>query len=212
MRALRVHLRGTAFPSRRWARPPSANLAASAASSEAVCARPARSPTCSNSLVAAARDMRAGGLFGAVISARLVRKYGSARAMLICRILLTFALLLPLTTRGIGLIFSVGWFVVTVGTISGNVISLSFRQARCPAQMLGRISASYYTMTYSSMALGTVFGGALGALIGVRAALWVTCGIVASASFILFFSPIRHLADLPEPAVLAEGRLPVSSA
>jgi predicted MFS family arabinose efflux permease len=149
--------------------------------------------------------MGAGGLFGAVISARLVRRYGSARGMLICRILLTFALLLPLTTRGVGLIFSVGWFVVTVGIVSGNVISLSFRQARCPAQMLGRISASYYTMTYSSLALGTVLGGALGTLIGIRPALWVTCGIVAFASVILFFSPIRSLTSLPEPAVLKEA-------
>ena len=149
--------------------------------------------------------MGAGGLFGAAISARLVRRYGSARAMLISRILLAFALLLPLTTRGIGLIFSISWFMATIGLISGNVISLSFRQARCPPQMLGRISASYYTMTYSFLALGTVFGGALGTLIGVRGALWVTCGIVASSSAILFFSPIRRLTDLPEPAVLTAG-------
>ena len=37
----------------------------------------------------------AGGLFGAVISARLVRRYGSARAMLICRILLCFRTSVP---------------------------------------------------------------------------------------------------------------------
>jgi predicted MFS family arabinose efflux permease len=144
----------------------------------------------------------AGGLVGAVISARLVRRYGSARAMLICRILLSFALLFPLTTRGVGLIFSVGWFMVTVGLISGNIISLSFRQARCPAQMLGRVSATYYTMTYSAMALGGVFAGALGTYLGVRPALWVTCGIVAGSSVILFFSPIRHLRELPESAAL----------
>jgi hypothetical protein len=71
--------------------------------------------------------------------------------------------------------------------------------------MLGRISASYYTMAYSSLALGTVLGGALGTLIGIRPALWVTCGIVAFASVILFFSPIRSLTSLPEPAVLEEA-------
>lgn len=147
--------------------------------------------------------MGAGGLFGAIISARLVRKFGSARAMMICRILLSFALLLPLTTRGIGLIFSVGWFMVTVGIVSGNIISLSFRQARCPTQILGRVSATYYTMTYSSLALGGVFAGTLGTLLGVRPGLWVTCGIVAASSIILFFSPIRHLHELPEPAALA---------
>jgi predicted MFS family arabinose efflux permease len=146
--------------------------------------------------------MGAGGLFGAFIAARLIRTYGSARAMLICRILLCFALLFPLTTRGVGLIFSGGWVLVTVGIVSGNIISLSFRQARCPAQMLGRVSATYYTMTYSCMALGTAFGGALGTFLGVREALWITCGIVASASIILFFSPIRHLRELPEPATL----------
>jgi predicted MFS family arabinose efflux permease len=147
----------------------------------------------------------AGGLFGAVISARLVRRYGSARAMLICRILLTSALLFPLTTRGVGLIFSVGWFMVTVGIISGNIISLSFRQTRCPAQIIGRVSATYYTLTYSAMALGGAFAGVLGTYLGVRPALWITCGIVASSSLILFFSPIRHLRELPRPATLKEG-------
>ena len=147
--------------------------------------------------------MGAGGLFGAAIATRLVRVYGSARAMLICRILLSFALLLPLTTRGIGLIFCVGWVMVGVAIISGNIISASFRQARCPAQMLGRVSATYYTITYSSMALGAAFGGSLGTFIGVRPALWVTCGIAASSSIILFLSPIRHLRELPEPAALA---------
>ena len=144
----------------------------------------------------------AGGLFGAIISAHLVQRYGSARAMLTCRILLFSALLFPLTTRGAGLIFSVGWFLVTAGIISGNIISLSFRQARCPAGMLGRVSATYYTLTYSAMALGGVFAGTLGTYLGVRSALWVTCGIVAGSNLILYFSPIRHLRELPEPAVL----------
>jgi predicted MFS family arabinose efflux permease len=148
--------------------------------------------------------MGIGGLFGAIISARLVRMYGSARAMLICRILLFAALLLPLTTRGVGLVFSASWLIVNGVIVGGNIISLSFRQTRCPPQMLGRVSASYYTMTYSCMALGGVLGGALGTAIGVRPALWITCGIIASASVILFFSPIRRLQDLPEPATLAD--------
>jgi len=146
--------------------------------------------------------MGVGGLSGAFISARLVRRYGSARAMIICRVLLSSALLLPLTTRGVGLLFSAGWLTVNAGIASGNIISASFRQARCPVEMRGRISATYYTMTYSGMAIGGVFGGALGTFLGVRAALWVTCGIVAAASAILFFSPIRKLRELPETAAL----------
>jgi predicted MFS family arabinose efflux permease len=149
--------------------------------------------------------MGAGGLFGAVIATRFVRIYGSARAMLMCRFILCFALLLPLTTRGLGLIFTFGWVMVGLAIISGNIISVSFRQARCPAQMLGRVSATYYTMTYSSMALGGAFGGALGTFIGVRPALWVTCGVVASSSIILILSPISRLRELPESATLDHG-------
>lgn len=144
--------------------------------------------------------MGIGGLFGAVIATRLVRLYGSARAMLICRILLAFALLVPLTTRGAGLIFSAGWIIVTAGIAAGNVISLAFRQARCPSRMLGRVSASYYTLTYSCMAFGAVLAGMLGTFIGVRPALWIIGVILASASIILFFSPIRHVHDLPAPS------------
>jgi MFS family permease len=120
-------------------------------------------------------------------------------------VLLSSALLLPLTTRGIGLLFSAGWLTVNAGIASGNIISASFRQARCPVEMRGRISATYYTMTYSCMAIGGVFGGALGTFLGVRAALWVTCGIVASASAILFLSPIRKLRELPETAELVRA-------
>lgn len=149
--------------------------------------------------------MGVGGLFGAFISARLVRKYGSARAMIICRALLASALLLPLTTRGVGLLFSAGWLTVNAGIASGNIISASFRQARCPVEMRGRISATYYTMTYSCMAIGGAFGGVLGTFLGVRAALWVTCGIVAFASAILFFSPVRKLRELPEMAGLGRA-------
>lgn len=66
--------------------------------------------------------------------------------------------------------------------------------------MRGRISASYYTLTYSCMALGALFGGMLGTLAGVREALWIMAGILTFASTILFFSPIRRLHDLPEPS------------
>jgi predicted MFS family arabinose efflux permease len=66
--------------------------------------------------------------------------------------------------------------------------------------MLGRISASYTTLTYTSMALGAALAGALGTLTGVRPALWVMGIMLASSSAILFFSPIRHVRDLPEPA------------
>jgi hypothetical protein len=62
-----------------------------------------------------------------------------------------------------------------------------------------------HALTYSSLALGTLFGGAFGTLLGVRPDLWLTCGIVAFSSAILFFSPARRLTDLPEPAVPAEG-------
>ena len=145
-------------------------------------------------------SMGVGALFGSAISARLVRRFGSARALFACKVMQASALLVPLTTHGAGLIFGFGWLIVGAGTVAGNVVSLTFRQSRCPARMRGRVSASHTTMTYSSLAVGAALAGGLASLVGVRPALWVMATVLALASLVLFFSPIRRLRDLPEPA------------
>lgn len=147
--------------------------------------------------------MGIGGLIGTGIATRLARRYGSARALLISGLMLASAVLLPLTTRGAGIAFSAAWIVVSAGIVAGSVVSLTFRQARCPSSMLGRISATYTTLTYSSVAIGAAIAGTLGTLIGVRQALLIMGVVLALSNIIVICSPIRHLRELPGPAETA---------
>lgn len=140
-----------------------------------------------------------GGVCGAILARPLARRWGSARAAVGADALgLPFALLLPLTVSGIGvLLWGGGLFVVDGCVVLANVLTASFIQARVPDDMLGRVTAFSGTASYSMMPLGALVAGALGTAIGVRAALWVLCAGIALSGLILLASPIRRLRDFP---------------
>ncbi len=65
---------------------------------------------------------------------------------------------------------------------------------------MGRVTAAMRTVTWGSMPLGALLGGALGSLIGIRAALIATAvGFCLSALWIAL-SPLAKLRTMPEPA------------
>jgi hypothetical protein len=59
-----------------------------------------------------------------------------------------------------------------------NVLAVSLRQAVTPDRLLGRMNASYRFLTYGAVPVGALLGGALGELLGLRAA--VAVGAVGS--------------------------------
>lgn len=141
----------------------------------------------------------AGGILGALIATRVARRFGTARAS-VAGIVLTapFALLIPLTAPGPGLVFFViGSVLPIVGVIVYNVIVGSFRQTYCPPGLLGRVAATMRFILFGSIPLGGLLGGALGSAIGIRAALWIlVCGSLLPA-VVLIASPLRRMRDLP---------------
>jgi hypothetical protein len=48
--------------------------------------------------------------------------------------------------------------------------------------------------------IGSLVGGALGTLIGLREAMWVGATIGTLSCLPVLFSPVRHLREMPEPA------------
>jgi MFS family permease len=74
---------------------------------------------------------------------------------------------------------------------------VSIRQAAVEDRELGRVIATFHTLAMAAMLLGTVVGGIVAEVVGVRAALVVAAlgGPVAIA--ILWFSRIRRMHDLP---------------
>jgi predicted MFS family arabinose efflux permease len=140
-----------------------------------------------------------GGLIGASLAGRIARRLGTARAVLCCQLCaVPFGLLLPLTGRGFGLsLFVGGQFVLTAGIVASNVIYGGFVQGYCPAQLLGRVTASSAVVNYSTIALGGLLGGVLGETIGTRSTMWVMTVLLTLSVGILLAGPIRRYRDFP---------------
>ena len=83
------------------------------------------------------------------------------------------------------------------GAVAYNITQLSFRQAICPARMLGRMNSVIRFLVWGTMPLGALLGGALGTWFGLRPALWVAA-IGAFFTFLpILFSPVPKLREMP---------------
>lgn len=145
----------------------------------------------------------AGGVLGAFLARRVATAVGSTRAMWLAIVIsCPFGLLVPLTGSGARVVFfAIGTFVLMVGIVIYNVTMVSFRQALCPPDLLGRVTATMRVVALAAMPLGGVLGGALGQALGTRAALW----IIMSANLLpagWLLATLRHAPpELPEQAM-----------
>ncbi|RKT54242.1 MFS transporter [Saccharothrix australiensis] len=143
---------------------------------------------------------------GAVLGALAVRRFtartGTARGLLLIALCTApFALLMPLSTGGVGLLwFVVGGFVLDAGIAAVNVIIGSFRQRYCPREVLGRVTASMRTVSNGALPLGALLGGALGTFLDLRAAMWVAAASQLVCVVFLLTRHLRRLRDLPVAA------------
>jgi len=58
--------------------------------------------------------------------------------------------------------------------VAGNIIKASFQQRYCPPDLLGRLTASTAFLSYGTIPLGALLGGALGTVLGIRTAMAIT--------------------------------------
>jgi MFS family permease len=139
-----------------------------------------------------------GGVAGAVLAPRLIRRLGSARALLLVKLApAPLVLLIPLTGPGGRLaLFVVGAGAMVAGVTAGNVLVRGFTQTYCPPALMGRISTTTQVVNYGAIPVGALIGGALAAAVGYRPALWVLLAGFA-LSGLMFLGPLRGLRDLP---------------
>lgn len=90
--------------------------------------------------------------------------------------------------------------IMQAGDVVGAVYMInetSLRQMLAPDHLRGRVNANFTVWTTSVLLIGSLIGGALGQLIGLRA----TLAIAASGGFVtallLWRSPVRHLRAVP---------------
>jgi MFS family permease len=94
----------------------------------------------------------------------------------------------------------VGMILFGFAGVVYNVTQLSYRQAITPERMLGRMNSVMRFIVWGVIPIGSLVGGALGTLIGLREAMWVGATIGTLSCLPVLFSPVRHLREMPEPA------------
>ena len=134
-----------------------------------------------------------------MLSGRLARRIGSAR-------IIWFSMLVFGLPQLLSALAEPGWRVraVPVGcavfffsAVVYNVAQVSYRQAICPPQLLGRMNAAVRWIVWGTLPLGAPHRRRARHLLGIRPTLWI--GFVGSwaAGFWVFFSPLRRMRDIP---------------
>jgi MFS family permease len=141
----------------------------------------------------------AGGVAGGLASKPLTRRVGSARLSWLSMTVFTLpGLLIPMARPGWGVwLFAVGWMSWTFGSTLCAIALTSYQQATCPARLRGRVSAASRWVNWGTLPLGGLAGGALGAVLGVHATLWIAAIGGCSSGLWLYLSPLRRMRDLP---------------
>jgi MFS family permease len=144
-----------------------------------------------------------GGLAAGAVATRLGRRFGTARLIWLSMLVPgPLYLGIPAAQPGWGLVmFVLGFAAFGANSMLYNVAAMSYRQRVTPAPLLGRVNASFLWICYGAIPLGSLFGGALASVAGIRPALLVSVLGMWGAGLFVFFSPLRAMRHLPEPAV-----------
>ncbi|MFD0563913.1 MFS transporter [Kitasatospora saccharophila] len=142
-----------------------------------------------------------GGLLSGALAHRIAARVGTARIIWVSMLApgpLYF--LMPLARPGWGLaLYGIGLAALSANAVMFNTASVSYRQLVCPPRLLSRVNAVYLWICYGVIPLGSLFGGALGAALGLPATLWICVAGTWSASLFVVFSPLRGLRDVSAP-------------
>ena len=145
-----------------------------------------------------------GGIVGAVVAGRLGRRLGLGRAFLLGMILFPAPLLLVPLAEGpqtliLALLFTAE-FLSGLGVMILDINVGAIMTALTPHRLRSRSTGAFRFVNYGVRPLGSLFGGTLGAAIGLRPALWVCCGAAVAGVLWLLPSPVPRLRELPEEA------------
>ena len=152
----------------------------------------------------------AGWIPGTVLAGGVARRLGLGPTMLGAALLSSLASLgIPLAGRlpvpvvplllAMHALFGLLWPISTITTVS-------LRQMITPDALQGRVNASQRFLVMGTTTLGSLVGGVLGELIGLRPALVVATAGLLSAILWLLHRPVRTLGSLPVPGALDPSR------
>jgi MFS family permease len=137
----------------------------------------------------------------ALLAPRLARRFGVGPVMMVAvsafgpAALLVAVAPLQLAVAAAGAMVLVDSFGIGLHGVN----QVSVRQAVTPERLRGRMIATVRFLNFGTMPLGTMLGGALGSLVGLRPAIWVGTAGLFLAALPYALSSTHRLIELPGP-------------
>ena len=150
-----------------------------------------------------------GGIFGAFTAPWWARRFGDGHSIPVTYIFtsipmfITAASFLVPRTAAIVMVAVAGFWTIA-GIVSFNVVQVSMRQRQCPPRMLARMTASIRTLIWGIGPLGALLSGIVATHWGLAAAFWIGAVGNLLGVFLLSFSPLWRLRDVPDPEWMLE--------
>lgn len=151
-----------------------------------------------------------GAFLGAMVAQTAVKQYGLGLSFLAAvAIECVAALIVPIappdTPMTVPLL--VGAFgLMDFGASLSGVIAVSVRQTVTPNHLLGRMTASYRTISYGVIPLGAAMGGWIGQWVGLRLGLLIGVIALFTTIFWAMVSPIVQLRQIDDVQPIADVR------
>lgn len=142
-----------------------------------------------------------GSILGALVVNRLQLAIGVGRTILLTAVAFSLGgLAYPLAPKSFPLPFlMLGQILFGFGSIAYNITQVSLRQAITPERLQGRMNAAMRWIVWGTIPLGSLAGGAIANVYGLRAALWVGA-IGGCFTFLpILLSSVRSIGAMPEP-------------
>lgn len=151
-----------------------------------------------------------GSLVGAALTPRLVRRLGSARAVLLAAVISPLgALLVPLGAGVTGMVvFAAGNILFALTVVVTSIVTRTYRQTASPPELYPRVMATVRFVSWGAIPVGGLAAGAVATWVGPRWALLVFAVVTVASPLVLLASPVRSMRDLTDARAgsVAPGR------
>ncbi len=142
-----------------------------------------------------------GALFGAILAGRLSNRLGFGLALIVCMAGSRIAALLIPLARGpqwLAVSFLLGHQLLGDALLMGyHVLAVSLRQTVLPQATLARSNAAFHVATGVLLPIGALVAGPIAEATDIRTALWISAILGLINPWILQFSPVGQLKQLP---------------
>lgn len=147
-----------------------------------------------------------GALIGGLATPPLTRRFGRPTVLTCGAAFSAVTLGLMACTRN-GLVGATLFALSAAGVLAWNILTMSLRQALIPPALFGRVQGAYRTLVWGAIPLGSIAGGTLASLIGIRSVFVVAGAAMLALAALLGRLLHRHADVLTDErvAVLADA-------